>query len=62
MKVENSLTPARAKLYRPAAAITAARRDVATFYNLATMFQQLAQHFWSTMPLPTSLALATVVP
>jgi len=32
------------------------------FRDLATMFEQLAQHFWSSVPLPISVALATVVP
>jgi hypothetical protein len=69
MKVKSSLwriTSAhfleRARLYPLDAAIADARRDVGIFDNLVTMFEQLAQHFWSSMSLPTSVALATVVP
>jgi hypothetical protein len=55
MKVESSLWRItsthfleRARLYGLAAAIAEARRDVAMFRDLATMFEQLAQHFWSS--------------
>jgi Epoxide hydrolase N terminus len=65
MKVENSLTPAhfleRARLYPLAAAIADAQRDAAMFRNLTTMFEQLAQHPWSSVPVPTSVVLPTVL-
>jgi Cytochrome bd terminal oxidase subunit I len=69
MKVKSSLwriTPVhfleRARLYPLDASIADARRDGEMFDNLVRMFEKLLQHFWSSMSLPTSVALATVVP
>ena len=52
----------RARLYRLNAAIADAQRDAAMFRNLAKMFEQLAQHSWSSVLVPTSAVLPTVVP
>jgi hypothetical protein len=35
----------RARRYRLAAAVSDAPRDVATFHNLAMMFERLSEHF-----------------